>query len=64
MAEALANPKLFGAACLLFAAATLVNASANASSASGRMCLKADISQSKGMLKVGPYDTAEPLGRR
>jgi hypothetical protein len=61
MSKALANPKIFGAACLLFAAATLFNVSANASSSTATgMSLKAPISQSDTVLEVGPTIPPNP----
>jgi hypothetical protein len=60
MSKALANPKIFGAACLLFAAATLFNVSANASSSITGMSLKAPMSQSETVLEVGPTIPPNP----
>jgi hypothetical protein len=61
MSKAFANPKIFGAVCLIFAGATLFNANANASSNPSGMSLKAaPSSYSTPVLEVGPTIPPSP----
>jgi len=61
MSKLFANPKIFGAACLIFVGATLFNASANASSNANGMSLKAaPTTYSEPVLQVGPTIPPNP----
>ena len=61
MSKALANPKIFGAACLLFAGATLFNATGNASTAREGLGLRiAPPAVSAPVLEVGPTIPPSP----
>ena len=61
MSKALANPRIFGAACLLFAGATLFNATVNASPArEGVGRWNAPSSLSAPVLEVGPTIPPSP----
>ncbi|MEO8128959.1 MAG: hypothetical protein ABJF23_23850 [Bryobacteraceae bacterium] len=61
MSKTLANPRFFGAACLLFAGATLFNATMNASpSQEGSGLRNAPSSLSAPILEVGPTIPPSP----
>jgi hypothetical protein len=61
MTKAFSNPKIFGAACLLFAGATLFNMTANASSNANGMSLKATPAKVLApVLEVGPTIPPNP----
>ena len=61
MSKALANPKIFGAACLLFVGATLFNATVNASPSEEGLGLRnAPSSLSAPVLQVGPTIPPSP----
>ncbi len=61
MSKALANPKIFGAACLLFVGATLFNATINASTPrEGLGVRSAPSSLSAPVLEVGPTIPPSP----
>ena len=61
MSKALANPKIFGAACLLFVGATLFNATVNASPSEEGLGLRnTPSSLSAPVLEVGPTIPPSP----
>lgn len=61
MSKALANPKIFAAACLVFAGATLFNATMNASPAQDGLGLRnVPSSLSAPVLEVGPTIPPSP----
>ena len=61
MTNAIANPKFFAATCLLFAGATLFNATMNASPAQECLGLRsAPVSVSAPVLEVGPTIPPSP----
>jgi len=61
MSKILANPRIFGAACLLFAGATLFSATMNASPSQERLRLRnVPSSLSAPVLEVGPTIPPSP----
>jgi hypothetical protein len=61
MTKAFTNPKVFAAACLLFAGATMFNVTANASSNASGMSLNATPAKiSAPVLEVGPTIPPNP----
>ena len=61
MSKVLANPKIFGAACLLFAGATLFNATVNASTPRQGLGLQsAPSSLSVSVVELGPTIPPSP----
>ena len=61
MSRLLANPKIFGAACLLFAGATLFNATASASTPHQGLGLRsAPSSLSVSVVELGPTIPPSP----
>ncbi|MEO8128961.1 MAG: hypothetical protein ABJF23_23840 [Bryobacteraceae bacterium] len=61
MSKTLANPKIFAAACILFAGATLFNVTMNASPATeGRGLRNLPTSLSAPVLEVGPTIPPSP----
>ena len=60
MTRLFANPQIFGAACLLFAGATLFNATAGASTQQDGLGLRNAPSLSAPVLEVGPTIPPSP----